>query len=107
MAIHRTILFDLPAIAFANLAARGETVALRLGETRCYRIETGKSADELNRLYGVNPAQARAMLAGVLLGWESRLADPALYDANGALRPDGRVAARVDARQGAGVAGNV
>jgi hypothetical protein len=83
-----SVLFRLPAIAFATLAVTGETVALRLGEARYYRVETGKSADELNYLYGVSPAQARAMLAGVLLGWDTRLADPELYDASGGLRPD-------------------
>ena len=85
MSATRSFFLNLPAIAFATLAATGETVALRLGEARYYHVETSKSADELNRLYGVSPAQARAMLAGTLLGWDTRLANPELYDADGRL----------------------
>jgi hypothetical protein len=75
----------LPAIAFATLALTGETVAIFRGEPRHYRVDTHKSVTELNRMYGVSPAQARAMLAGALLGWDSKLADPALYDERGEL----------------------
>ena len=77
-------LSKLPGIAFAT-AATGTTIAIFLGEPRYQRIETTKTAEELNRLYGVTPAQARAMLAGLLLGWRSTLANPDLYGANGEL----------------------
>jgi hypothetical protein len=77
-------LSKLPGIAFATVAT-GSTIAIRLGEPHYLRINTTKTADELNRLYGVTPAQARAMLAGILLGWRSSLANPDLYGANGEL----------------------
>jgi hypothetical protein len=83
-----TKLSKLPGIAFATLAPTGTTVAITLGASRYYRVNTTKSADELNRMYGVTPAEARAMLAGVMLGWRTHLADPALYDAEGRLVDD-------------------
>ena len=78
----------LPGIAFARIVSTGETVAIRLGEARYLGIETDKTPEELNSLYGVTPAQARAMLAGVLLGWRTRLANPALYGPRGELLED-------------------
>lgn len=78
-------LSKLPAMAFATLAATGATIAITLGESRYERVHTSQSADELNRQFGVTPAQARAMLAGVLLGWRTRLANPELYGPYGEL----------------------
>jgi hypothetical protein len=75
----------LPGIAFATLAATGATIAITLGESRYEQVQTTKTADELNRMYGVTPAQARAMLAGVLLGWRTNLANPDLYGPYGEL----------------------
>jgi hypothetical protein len=75
----------LPAIAFATLAATGATIAITLGDSQYQQVNTTKSADELNRMYGVTPAQARAMLAGVLLGWRTNLANPELYGPYGEL----------------------
>jgi hypothetical protein len=74
----------LPGIAFATVAT-GMTIAIFLGESRYQRIETTKTAEELNQLYGVSRAQARAMLAGLLVGWRSTLTNPDLYGANGEL----------------------
>ena len=75
----------LPGIAFATLMATGATIAITLGESRYERVTTTKTADELNRMYGVTPAQARAMLAGVLCGWRTNLANPDLYGPYGEL----------------------
>ena len=57
-----------PGIAFAVLPAMGETIAIQFGERICYRVKTTKTADELNAMYGVSPAQAQAMLERVLAG---------------------------------------
>jgi hypothetical protein len=75
----------LPGIAFARLAVTGATIAITLGASHYEHVETNKTADELNQMYGVTPAQARAMLAGVLVGWRTRLANPELYGAYGEL----------------------
>jgi hypothetical protein len=75
----------LPGIAFATLAVTGATIAITLGESHYQCVDTTKTADELNQMYGVTPAQARAMLAGVLLGWRTNLANPELYGPYGEL----------------------
>lgn len=59
-----------PGIAFAILPKTGETIAIRYGERLYYRVESAKTADELNAIYGVTPTQAKAMLASVMSGWE-------------------------------------
>lgn len=87
----RSLLSRLPGVAFATLAITGETIAICRGEPSYYRVETTKTAEELNAMYGVSPAQARAMLAGTIRGWHTLLADPEWHDAAGnrMIRPDG------------------
>ena len=75
----------LPGQAFATLAISGAIIAITLGESRYERVYTNQSADELNSTVGVTPAQARAMLAGALLGWSTKLANPDLYGTYGEL----------------------
>jgi hypothetical protein len=75
----------LPGMAFAKLAVTGAIIAITLGESHFEQINTTQSADELNHQHGVTPAQARAMLAGVLIGWRTRLANPELYGYYGEL----------------------
>ena len=91
MTTTRSILSSLPGIAFATLAITGETIAICRGESSYYRVETTKTAEELNTMYGVSPTQARAMLAGTIRGWHTLLADSGRYDADGNLlsRPEG------------------
>jgi len=95
-----SVLSKLPGIAFATLAISGETIAICRGEQSHYRVQTTKTAEELNSMYGVSPAQARAMLAGSMLGWHTPLADPEYYDADGKLVA--RPAVEVRAKAGAG-----
>ena len=78
-------LSKLPGIAFAKLAVTGAIIAITLGESHYECVNTTQSADDLNHLHGVTPAQARAMLAGVLVGWRTRLANPELYGPYGEL----------------------
>jgi len=95
-----SVLSKLPGIAFATLAISGETIAICRGEQSHYRVQTTKTAEELNSMYGVSPAQARAMLAGSMLGWHTPLADPERYDADGKLAA--RPAVMVRAKTGTG-----
>lgn len=60
-----------PGIAFATLPDTGETIAIRYGERLYYRVESAKTADELNAIYGVTETQAKAILASVLTDWET------------------------------------
>ena len=78
----------LPSQAFATLAVNGATIAITLGASQYERVNTTQTAEELNALYGVTPAQARAMLAGVLIGWRAHLANPDLYGPRGELLED-------------------
>jgi len=71
----RSIFSKLPGIAFATLVISGETIAICRGEPNYYRVETTKTAAELNTMYGVSPVQARAMLAGTIRGWHTLPAD--------------------------------
>jgi len=64
-----------PGIAFATLPKTGETVAIRYGERIYYRVDSAKTADELNAIYGVTPGQAKAILASALAGWKTPPAD--------------------------------
>lgn len=66
----------LPGIAFATLVTTGETIAICRGERTYYRVESTRTADELNTLYGVTQEQARAMLAALLRGWSAPASDP-------------------------------
>jgi len=75
----------LPRRAFAKLAVTGAIIAITLGDSNYERVNTTQTADELNQIHGVTPAQARAMLAGVLIGWRTRLANPELYGSYGEL----------------------
>jgi hypothetical protein len=75
----------LPAIAYAIAPSTGETIAIRRGELGYLRVSTCLSAEELNILYGVSKPQAKAMFAGVMLGWHTPAADPDNYDAEGRL----------------------
>src|SRR5690606_33103544 len=56
----------LPGISFPTLPTPGETSAICGGDSNYYRVESTRTADELNELYGVTRAQARAMLAGIV-----------------------------------------
>jgi hypothetical protein len=75
----------LPGIAFATIVTTGMTIAICLAESRWYRVDTTKTADELNRQYGVTPVQARAMLAGMLRTWYPTRADRPLDGTPGKL----------------------
>ncbi len=84
----RSVDTGLPGVAFATIAITGETIAICRGEQRSYyRVETTKTAEELNTMYGVSPIQARAMLAGTIRGWHTPSTHPEQRDAGGG-KPD-------------------
>jgi hypothetical protein len=60
-----------PGIAFATLPHTGVTIAIRYGERLYYRVDSAKTADELNAIYGVTEAQAKAILASALADWKT------------------------------------
>ena len=71
---------DFPAIAFITLPTTGETIAIQYGQRIQYRVKTTKTAEELNAIYGVTPAQAQAVLERVLAEQETPTANMQSHD---------------------------
>jgi hypothetical protein len=71
MSKERSVVPGLPGIAFATLPTTGETIAIRYGERLYYRVNSTKTADELNVIYGITPDQAQALLASVMSNWNT------------------------------------
>lgn len=74
----------LPPVAYIpnewNAAPDAAPVyAVKRGEVGFYPIQTRRSAAELNDATGVTHAQAQAMHAGSIFGWDVRGAYPATY----------------------------
>lgn len=85
--LHPTIGKDdcptLPNVAYAN-GPSGEVVAIVKGEMGCRPVlGASLTAADHNAQLGVTAAQAAAMLAGSMFGWDTPAADPASYDQNG------------------------
>lgn len=82
---------SLPEQCYVYLPTSQEIGIVKKGESGYYRSdlspvysESGqKFVDELNQRGGVNKAQAAAMLAGSMFGWQVPGADPKNYDDNG------------------------
>lgn len=90
---------SLPEQCYVYLPTSQEIGIVKKGESGYYRSdlspvygERGQEfVDELNRQGGVSKAQAAAMLAGSMFGWQVPGADPKNYDENGApIRPKHR-----------------
>jgi hypothetical protein len=76
----------LPQFAFVEDENNGKVYYVHRGEPTFHPVATDRTADELNHDAGVTPAQASAMRAGILYGWNSPAADPDLYAENGERR---------------------
>lgn len=96
---------SLPEHCYGVLPDTGELIIIKKGESGYYRTdvaaagkeETHALADEYNGKAGVSKAQAAAMMAGSMFGWQVPAADPKNYDDNGQpIRP--RQKDRGDAR---------
>lgn len=82
---------SLPEQCYVYLPTSQEIGVVKKGEMGYYRSdlspvygESGQEfVDELNRQGGVSKAQAAAMLAGSMFGWQVPGADPKNYDENG------------------------
>lgn len=83
----------LPPFAFidnlpdsAGVRPFNDDAPVTVVERECNRyipIYVQRSADELNALEGITPAQREAMLAGSLFGWNCPAAQPDRYDSAG------------------------
>ena len=81
----------LPEHCYAVLPGSGQLIEVRRGEKGYYpcAYSTGDRAynevlaNQFNSHEGISKAQAAAMLAGSMFGWNVPAADPAHYDAEG------------------------
>lgn len=86
---------SLPKKCFSALDSTGEIIIITRGETGyqpsgqwLQRVSPQEGADRLNESSGVTKAQAAAMKAGFLFGWDTPAADPKNYDEQGqAIKP--------------------
>lgn len=84
---------DLPEQCYASLGTTPEVVIIKKGtdgyfktDILCQSTEEAKQlADEYNGKLGVTKAQAEAMKAGSMFGWDTPAADPKSYNENGVL----------------------
>lgn len=82
---------SLPETCYGTLADTGDVIIIKKAETGYYKTDIeGDSkdqnrqlVDEYNRKLGVSKAQAEAMSAGSLFGWDVPGADPKNYDMDG------------------------
>lgn len=98
----------LPEHCYAVLPSSGQLIEVRRGEKGYYpcAYSTGDReynkilANQFNTHEGISKAQAAAMLAGSMFGWNVPAADPACYDTEGIPIQPGR---KESAHQIAGV----
>lgn len=96
---------SLPERCFGYLESTGEIVVLQKGQKgyaptdKYAENETPQECvDSLNRAMDVTKAQAAAMKAGSMFGWDTPAADPANYDDQGVPIRPGRKQERGEAR---------
>ena len=85
---------QMPRICWSRLKSTNEIVLLRYGVKGYFPFpmerplpqNTQQVVDELNQDVDISKAQAAAMEAGSLFGWNIPAADPKNYDADGRLR---------------------
>jgi len=78
----------LPTFCYGYLPTTGELIKIDFAESGYIPVcmgESKKTAKELNDEIGVTPAQAEAMLAGSMFGWNVPAANPKNYDKDGKL----------------------
>lgn len=84
---------DLPEICYSILPSTGDVIIIKHGESGYYRSEYSTEDKAFNREFandrnanlGVSKAQAEAMKAGSMFGWDTPAADPKSYNENGVL----------------------
>lgn len=82
---------SLPDLCYANLPSTGELIIITKGESGYKNASSPYDSPERNKELaeghnaemGITKAQAAAMLAGSMFGWEVPAADPTNYDDNG------------------------
>jgi hypothetical protein len=79
----------LPEFCYATLPSnKEEMIVIKYGEKGYYPVNQSSdaylcSAEKNNELLGVTKAQAEAMIAGSMYGWNTPVSNPNNYDKNG------------------------
>ena len=84
---------DLPEVCYSILPSTGDVIIIKHGESGYYRSEYSTEDKAFNREFandrnanlGVSKAQAEAMKAGSMFGWDTPAADPKSYNENSVL----------------------
>lgn len=84
---------DLPEVCYSILPSTGDVIIIKHGESGYYRSEYSTEDKAFNREFandrnanlGVSKAQAEAMKAGSMFGWDTPAAAPKSYNENGVL----------------------
>lgn len=84
---------DLPEVCYSILPSTGDVIIIKHGESGYYRCEYSTEDKAFNREFandrnanlGVTKAQAEAMKAGSMFGWDTPAADPKSYNESGTL----------------------
>ena len=82
---------SLPEQCYNLLPSTGGLILVKKGETGFFKTDLPDMGREKNRALvleaneklGVSRAQAEAMLAGSMFGWQTQAADPCSYDEQG------------------------
>lgn len=72
----------LPEVCYGTLLSNGDTVKIKKGEMGYYRVPDELRTmhpDILNESIGVTKAQAEAMMAGSMFGWDVPGANPEMW----------------------------
>ena len=80
----------LPRYCYGYLPTEKEEIRIDFatsGYTPYRKMASGRSAKEMNREIGVTSAQAEAMKAGSMFGWNCPAADPKSYNEQGKMIP--------------------
>ncbi len=80
----------LPRFCYSYLPTTQEEIRIDFatsGYTSYRKLKSDRDVKEINREIAVTPAQAAAMLAGSMFGWDVPGADPKSYDEYGRLKP--------------------
>lgn len=86
----------LPESCYGVLQSTEQIIIIKRGESGYFptdipaanKREAQEIVDEYNSMRGISKAQAAAMSAGSMFGWDVPAADPENYDANGTLKKD-------------------
>jgi hypothetical protein len=74
---------ELPEICYSTHSITGQVILIKRNESGYYPVDTILSADDLNKIAGVDKGQVEAMLVGSMFGFNVPGANPEYYNEDG------------------------